>query len=221
MRHALVQQKLISKSPAGAESALQRAELPLALADPSSKRALADAGQLRSKFAVAASRVVSEDNRRLNSVEAGPRSIQQEEAPLALAASSPGALAEAGQLGMPAAESTLRRLSLARHKLQAEQQQHQSLLGASAAPQRAFRQYVPPLLNVEQQERNRALSNARIVLPATLLRGQGRLDDASLNSRSSSAEYMRPTGLRQRLADVQRNQDNSGFFESPASVVVE
>jgi hypothetical protein len=216
MRQALAQQKLRSKYPADAASALQRAALPLALADPSSKRALADAGQLHSRSAVAASRVASDDDHRLRSTEAGRRVREQEEAPLALAAPSPGALAEAGQLGMPAAQAALRKLRLARHQLQAEQRKRQSLAGSAAN-----RFDVPPLLHEEQQERSRALDNARIVLPATLLRGHGRWDGAGSIKGSDASGYMRRTGLQHRLADVQRNKDNSGFFESPASVVEE
>ena len=146
---------------------------------------------------------------------------EQEEAPLALASPSPGALAEAGQLGMPAAQAALRKLRLARHQLQAEQRKRQSLAGSAASPKSEPRFDVPPLLHAEQQERSRALGNARIVLPATLLRGHGRWDGAGSIKGSDASAYMRRTGLRHRLADVQRDKDNSGFFESPASVVEE
>jgi hypothetical protein len=132
---------------------------------------------------------------------------EQDEAPLALAAPSPNALAEAGQLGVPAVAAALRKLRLARQRLQTQQKSRQPLV-ASTAPH----PYVPQLLRAEEQQRSRALINADVVMPSTLLRGTGRSD---------ASAYMRRTGLRHRLADVQRNQDNGGFFESPASVVEE
>ena len=39
--------------------------------------------------------------------------------------------------------------------------------------------------------------------------------------RQKRRSALQALGLRHRLADVQRNQDNGGFFESPASVVEE
>jgi hypothetical protein len=145
----------------------------------------------------------------------------QEEAPLALAAPSPKALADAGQLGVPAATAALRRLRLARERLQMQQRKPQPLVATSAAALPASLPFVPPLLHAELQERRRALSNADIVMPSTVLRGKSELAHASLIERSDSSGYMRRTGLRHRLAEVQRNHDNGGFFESPASVVDE
>ena len=67
--------------------------------------------------------------------------------------------------------------------------------------------------DLPKQERSRALSNAQIVMPSSVLRGKVQ----QANPMSSDTFE----GIHRRLADVQRNQDNSGFFESPASVVEE
>ena len=80
---------------------------------------------------------------------------------------------------------------------------------------------VPPLLHAAEHERSRALSNAQFVLPATLFRGNQQLAGTDMFKPSDSSADMHRTGLQHRFADVQRNQDNSGFFESPASVIEE
>ena len=221
MKQALAQQKPAAQSPAEAEAALQRAELPLALAQPNSKRSLVDAGQLHSR--AAAKLLVEENDRRERSVAAGQRTRQMEEkeAPLALAAPSHRALVDAGQLNMPAAAAALRKLRLARLKMQAEQHSQGALIGRAAAAQLASPDSTPPLLRAAEQDRRRALANAQIVVPAARLRAGEQWADSSLFKPSDASAYMRRTGLRHRLADVQRNQDNGGFFESPASVVEE
>jgi hypothetical protein len=109
----------------------------------------------------------------------------------------------------------------ARLRLQSEEQNQQPLVAAAAVVQPSSRRSVPPLLHAAEHERSRALSNAQIVLPATLLRGNQQLAGTDMFKPSDSSADMRRTGLQHRLADVQRNQDNSGFFESPASVIEE
>ena len=141
---------------------------------------------------------------------------EEEEAPLALAAPSRHALAEAGQLHMPAAATALRNLRRARLQMQQRRQRQQPLVGHVAAAELAVPDSTPPLLRAAEQEGRRALANAQAVVPASR-----QWADAGMFKQSGAAAYMRKTGLRHRLAEVQRNKDNSGFFESPASVVVE
>ena len=139
----------------------------------------------------------------------------------ALAAASAAAWATSEAAAALAAAAALRKLRLARLKMQAEQHNQGALIGRAAAAQLASPDSTPPLLRAAEQDRRRALANAQIVVPAARLRAGEQWADSSLFKPSDASAYMRRTGLRHRLADVQRNQDNGGFFESPASVVEE
>ena len=137
---------------------------------------------------------------------------EQKEAPLVLSAPSLKSRAGAGQPGISSAAAALRKLRLARLRLQSEQRNQQPLVGSLSAALLTSPS-VPPLLHADEQERSRALSNAQIVMPSSVLRGKVQ--------QANPMSYEPSEGIRRRLADVQSNQDNGGFFESPASVVEE
>ena len=137
---------------------------------------------------------------------------EQKEAPLVLSAPSLKSRAGAGQPGISSAAAALRKLRVARLRLQSEQRNQQPLVGSTSAALLTSPS-VPPLLHADEQERSRALSNAQIVMPSSLLRGKGQ--------QANTVPSDTFEGMHRRLADVQRNQDNSGYFESPASVVEE
>jgi hypothetical protein len=135
---------------------------------------------------------------------------EQKEAPLVL--SAPSFKSHTDQPGISSAAAALRKLRLARLRLQSGQRNQQPLVGSTSAALLTSPS-VPPLLHADEQERSRALSNAQIVMPSSLLRGKGQ--------QANTVPSDTFEGMHRRLADVQRNQDNSGFFESPASVVEE
>ena len=122
---------------------------------------------------------------------------------------------------MPAAAAALRMLRNVRQKLQGEQEKQEKqppLVSTESASQLATSKPLPRLLRASELERSRALSNAQTVMPSSLLHNQEQTTDSSLFSSSRASDYMRRTGLRDRLAAAERSQDNSGFFESPASL---